>query len=58
MLCWSETRKFNIQENFTAADDRLPNRLHKEVLPEGGSLSEVEMEYMLQDYYRLRGCDR
>jgi len=52
------TRKFNIQEGFTAADDRLPKRLHKEVLPEGASLSEAEMEYMLQDYYRLRGWDR
>ncbi len=51
------TRKFNIQEGFTAADDRLPKRLHKEVLPEGGSLSEAEMEHMLQDYYRLRGWD-
>ncbi len=51
------TRKFNIQEGFTAADDRLPKRLHKEVLPEGGSLSEAEMEYMLQDYYRLRNWD-
>jgi len=51
------TRQFNIQEGFTAADDRLPKRLHKEVLPEGGSLSESEMEYMLNDYYRLRGWD-
>jgi len=51
------TRKFNIQEGFTAADDRLPKRLHREVLPEGGSLSEADMEYMLQDYYRLRGWD-
>lgn len=51
------TRKFNIQEGFTAADDRLPKRLHKEALPDGASLSEEEMEYMLQDYYRLRGWD-
>jgi len=51
------TREFNIREGFTAADDRLPSRFHKEVLPEGGSLSEADMEYMLQDYYRLRGWD-
>jgi len=51
------TRQFNIREGFTAQDDRLPKRIHKEVLPEGGSLSEVDMEYMLKDYYRLRGWD-
>lgn len=51
------TRQFNMQEGFTAADDRLPKRFHKEALPEGGSLSEADMEYMLQDYYRLRGWD-
>ncbi len=51
------TRQFNIREGFTAADDRLPKRLHKESLPEGGSLSETDMEYMLHDYYRLRGWD-
>ena len=51
------TRKFNIREGMTAADDRLPKRIHKEVLPEGGSLSDAEMEYMLQDFYRIRGWD-
>jgi len=51
------TRRFNIREGLTAEDDRLPKRLHKESLPEGGSLSEIEMEKMLQDYYRLRGWD-
>ena len=48
------TRIFNIREGLTAEHDRLPKRLYKEVLPEGGSLPEKEMEYMLQDYYRLR----
>ncbi|GAB6194334.1 aldehyde ferredoxin oxidoreductase family protein [Desulfocastanea catecholica] len=51
------TRQFNIREGFRAEDDHLPKRLHKEVLPEGGSLSEADMEYMLQDYYLLRGWD-
>lgn len=51
------TRQFNIREGFTAEDDRLPSRLHKEALAEGGSLSEKDMEHMLQDYYRLRGWD-
>lgn len=48
------TRQFNLREGLQPADDRLPKRLHKETLPEGGSLSEEEMEYLLGDYYRLR----
>lgn len=51
------TRQFNIREGFTVEDDRLPRRLHDKALPEGGSLSEKDMEQMLQDYYRLRGWD-
>lgn len=49
------TRQFNIREGLKAKDDRLPRRFHKEALPEGGTLSEADMEYMLQDYYGLRG---
>ncbi len=51
----SMTRRFNLREGFTAADDRLPQRFHKEALPDGGTLTEAEMERMLQDYYQLRG---
>ena len=51
------TRQFNIREGLQAQDDKLPGRFLKEALPEGGSLSAAEMEYMLQDYYRLRGWD-
>lgn len=49
------TRLFNIREGLTAADDRLPSRLHREKLPDGRTLTAEEMEYMLGDYYRLRG---
>jgi aldehyde:ferredoxin oxidoreductase len=49
------TRAFNLREGLQAEDDRLPRRIHKEALPSGKSLSSSEMEYMLQDYYRLRG---
>jgi aldehyde:ferredoxin oxidoreductase len=38
-------------------DDRLPQRIHKEALPSGKSLSAEEMEYMLHDYYQLRNWD-
>ena len=49
------TKIYNIREGFQPEDDRLPPRLHKEVLQEGGSLTADEMEYMLLDYYQLRG---
>jgi aldehyde:ferredoxin oxidoreductase len=49
------TRTFNLREGLDVRDDRLPKRLHKEALPSGKSLTASEMEYMLQDYYRLRG---
>jgi aldehyde:ferredoxin oxidoreductase len=51
------TRQFNIREGLEAKDDRLPERFHREALPEGGALTTNEMHYMLQDYYRLRGWD-
>ncbi|PHR27899.1 MAG: aldehyde:ferredoxin oxidoreductase [Desulfotalea sp.] len=51
------TRQFNLQEGLVPEDDRLPKRIHKEALPSGESLSFEEMEYMLQDYYRLRNWD-
>jgi aldehyde:ferredoxin oxidoreductase len=52
------TRIFNIREGLTPDHDRLPKRFYKEALPEGGSLPEEEMEYMLQDYYQLRGWNK
>jgi len=49
------TRRFNIREGFSAADDRLPKRFHQEALPDGNELTETEMAFMLKDYYQLRG---
>jgi aldehyde:ferredoxin oxidoreductase len=49
------TRLYNIREGLKLEDDRLPKRFHKEALPEGGEISAADMEYMLRDYYRLRG---
>jgi len=51
------TRKYNIQEGLGPKDDRLPKRLTDKALPSGKALSAEEMEYMLNDYYRLRGWD-
>jgi len=49
------TREFNLREGLQPKDDRLPPRIHKEALPSGKSLSAEELDYMLQDYYSLRG---
>jgi aldehyde:ferredoxin oxidoreductase len=33
----------------------LPERLHREPLPDGRALAAQEMEALLADYYKLRG---
>ena len=54
----SDTRRFNLREGLTAADDRLPIRFTTEALPESNSLiSEDEMQVMLKEYYAERGWD-
>lgn len=50
-------RQFNLQEGLTPEDDRLPKGLHRELKKTGHNLKTEELEYMLQDYYRLRGWD-
>jgi aldehyde:ferredoxin oxidoreductase len=51
------TKTFNLREGLRSEDDRLPRRLHEEALPSGHSLTSDELEFMLRDYYRLRGWD-
>ncbi len=53
----SMTRDFNLREGLKPDDDLLPERLHKEKLPSGHSLTSEEMTYLLKDYYTLRGWD-
>ncbi len=50
-------RKFNLREGMTPADDRLPPFLHRPLQDTGKVITEVEMETLLQDYYRLHGWD-
>lgn len=52
------TRQFNLNEGLSEEDDRLPKRLCKEALPSGHTISTEEMQYMLADYYQLRGWNR
>jgi aldehyde:ferredoxin oxidoreductase len=50
-------RRFNIREGLTDADDRLPERLHREALKSGHAIEKEELNRMLADYYHLRGWD-
>jgi len=50
------TRRFNIREGITRADDTLPERFFTEPLgDEGKVINRESFETMLSDYYRLRG---
>ncbi|SFM89962.1 aldehyde ferredoxin oxidoreductase family protein [Thermodesulforhabdus norvegica] len=50
-----QCRWFNIREGLTAEDDTLPERLLKEKLEGGKSITREELERLKADYYRLRG---
>jgi aldehyde:ferredoxin oxidoreductase len=50
-------RRFNLREGLQPEDDRLPKALHRELLKTGHVIREEELEFMLNDYYRLRGWD-
>jgi aldehyde:ferredoxin oxidoreductase len=50
-------RRFNVREGLTDADDRLPERLHREALKSGHAIEKEELNRMLADYYHLRGWD-
>ena len=52
------TRRFNLREGLTTADDRLPERLLTEGLEDGQRITEDEMEALTMDYYRARGWSR
>jgi aldehyde:ferredoxin oxidoreductase len=51
-------RIFNAREGISRKDDNLPPRFTDEPMPEGpGKGQVVDLEPMLDDYYRLRGWD-
>lgn len=51
-------RQFNLREGLDTAEDKLPDRIYKEALTTGQSISEADLKYMLQDYYKLRGWNK
>ncbi|TKJ29647.1 MAG: aldehyde ferredoxin oxidoreductase [Chloroflexi bacterium B3_Chlor] len=55
---WNLERLFNLREGFAKEDDRLPPRFSQETLPRGHSKNQVvDLEPLLEEYYRLRGWD-
>lgn len=49
-------RLFNIRQGLGKADDGLPERFYREPL-DGKTITRGELEYMLAEYYALRGWD-
>jgi aldehyde:ferredoxin oxidoreductase len=55
---WNLERLYNLREGFTREDDTLPRRFLEEPIANGpGQGRVVDLEAMLQDYYRARGWD-
>jgi aldehyde:ferredoxin oxidoreductase len=53
-----DTRRFNLREGLTPADDQLPPRFTSELLPESGKgITTEQMAVMLREYYQVRGWD-
>ena len=51
-------RMFNVREGVRRGDDSLPERLTREPAPGGPSKGQVvELDRMLDEYYKLRGWD-
>ena len=54
-------KAFNIREGWAREDDSLPRRIFDEVLPtgvvKGVGLSRLELDAMVQSYYRARGWE-
>jgi aldehyde:ferredoxin oxidoreductase len=51
-------RCYNVIHGVTRADDRLPRRFSEEPSPSGNARGEIiDLEPMLDEYYRLRGWD-
>ncbi len=58
---WNLTRLFNIREGLRKEDENLPNRAFEDPIPsgiaKGRKLEKSQLEYMLREYYAIRGWD-
>jgi len=48
-------RHFNIREGLKPEDDQLPKKFHRKLKKTEDIITEQELDYMLKDYYSLRG---
>ncbi len=59
---WNTTRIFNLREGMKTTDEKLPKRFVEEPLPggphKGHRITESDMKYLLQDYYKIRGWNK
>ncbi|SLM32438.1 Aldehyde ferredoxin oxidoreductase [Desulfamplus magnetovallimortis] len=59
---WNLVRLFNLREGIDSSKDTLPPRFVREALPDGPasghSITEKDMLYMKQEYYRVRGWSK
>jgi aldehyde:ferredoxin oxidoreductase len=51
------TRRFNLREGLTSADDTLPPRLFDHNLEGGEGITRQELLMLVSEYYRIRGWD-
>ncbi len=55
---WNLERMYNLREGLSSADDTLPERLLREPVKNGPARGRVvELDRMLEDYYKFRGWD-
>ncbi len=54
---WNLEKLFNLRAGLTAADDKLPDRMHEPVPGGPRAGSRAELQDHLQTYYQLRGWD-
>jgi len=50
-------RHFNIREGLKPEDDQLPKKIYRKLKKTEDIITEQELDYMLKDYYSLRGWD-
>jgi len=50
-------RRFNLREGMKAEDEQLPKGLHQKLEKTGHAITEQEIDFMLKEYYHLRGWD-
>jgi aldehyde:ferredoxin oxidoreductase len=54
---WNLARLFNAREGFSRKDDYLPKRITTPLADSGKLLKQEDFEFMLQEYYSIRGWD-